>query len=551
MLFSFPTSRCCILTLPDLTPDMDARPASEDVEKNVVFKDPSLNTSTDTENSRMQRILKTMERIAGLESRGIQRVLPSDRHSMDKLGFVQIALVWTSINFTAVVITLGFLGPIVYQLPFLDSCLLAVFGAMTGIIPVAYIATFGPRSGNRTMILTRYITGWYPSKVIVVLTLIILMGYLILNAVVGGQILSAVSANGSLSVIVGIVIVCVITWVVTSFGYNIFHLYQRYAWLPQLIVICILCGAAGPNFDLTGNPSAGEPANVVAGNRLSFFSLCLAAEITYAESAADLFVYYPANVSRVKVFFSTFAGLMLSSTFALVVGIGLGSGTVTNQAWADAYEVSAGALLVEAFKPLGTFGSFCSVIVALGMISNMVLPTYASGLDFQALGRYWEKVPRIFWNTVAIVIPMICAIAGREHLAEIFTNFLSLMGYWVSIWIAIVLEEHLIFRKWMGRGWDWEMWNDRSRLPLGIAASVAFLVGWAGAILCMAQVWYVGPLAALISEYGGDVSIFFHPLKIKSTNSTDDLQMGNYVGFSWALLVYPPLRMLELRKFGR
>ena len=137
----------------------------------------------------------------------------------------------------------------------------------------------------------------------------------------------------------------------------------------------------------------------------------------------------------------------------------------------------------------------------------MVPPTYASGIDFQALGRCWEKIPRLVWNTVAIVIPMVCAIAGRSHLAEIFTNFLALMGYWVSIWIAIILEEHLIFRKWMGRGWDWEAWNDRNKLPIGIAALIAFLVGWVGAILCMAQVWYIGPLAKLISEeYGGDVS---------------------------------------------
>ncbi|RAO71308.1 hypothetical protein BHQ10_007320 [Talaromyces amestolkiae] len=27
--------------------------------------------------------------------------------------------------------------------------------------------------------------------------------------------------------------------------------------------------------------------------------------------------------------------------------------------------------------------------------------------------------------------------------------------------------------------------------------------------------------------------------------------MGNYIGFSWAALVYPPLRWLELRYFGR
>ncbi|KAI5367101.1 Putative purine-cytosine permease, vitamin B6 transporter Tpn1 [Septoria linicola] len=466
---------------------------------------------------RVKGLLKTFERTLlryNIEARGVQRVLPEDRHDLSRLGFTQIMLLWISINLEAVVIALGFLGPIVYYLPFMDSCLLGVFGSIVGATPVAYIATFGPRSGNRTMILTRFITGWYPSKLIVVLTLIIFMGYILIDAVVGGQILSAV-ADGRLSVIVGIVIVCAITWVVSTFGY----------------ILSILSGVAGQNFDLYGNPSAGLSSNVIAGNRLSFFSLCLAAQITYAQGAADFFVYYPVNASRTKVFISTLAGLTLSSTFALVVGIGLGSGTFTNPDWAAAYEVSQGALIVEAFKPLGSFGSFCSVIVALSLIGNMVAPTYASGIDFQALGHMWENVPRIFWNTLALVIPMICAITGRGHLAEIFTNFLALMGYWVSIWIAIFLEEHLIFRKWLGRGWKWEDWNDRTRLPLGVAALIAFIVGWVGSILCMAQVWYVGPLAALISEYGGD--------------------MGNYVGFAWAGLVYPPLRWLELKKFGR
>lgn len=78
------------------------------------------------------------------------------------------------------------------------------------------------------------------------------------------------------------------------------------------------------------------------------------------------------------------------------------------------------------------------------------------------------------------------------------------MGYWVAIWIAITLEEQLIFRT--RRGYDWTVWDDRSKLPIGIAAFIAFLVGWGGAILCMAQVWYIGPIAKKVGEYGADVS---------------------------------------------
>lgn len=189
-----------------------------------------------------------------------------------------------------------------------------------------------------------------------------------------------------------------------------------------------------------------------------------------------------------------------------ILGSGLGSGIASNAAWSEAYAVSQGALAVEAFKPLGTFGSFLSVVLALGLVANLIAPTYSAGVDFQVLGHFFERIPRVVWNTAGAIIYTVCAIAGREHLAEIFTNFLALMGYWVCIWIAIVLEEHLIFRKWRKMDWNWEAWNDRNKLPLGIAALAAFLVGWVGAILCMAQVWYIGPLAALVGQYGGDVS---------------------------------------------
>jgi hypothetical protein len=155
--------------------------------------------------SGIQRYMKHIEHVLlryNVEARGIQRVLPAQRHTTDHLGFAQICMLWVSINLTANNTTLGMLGPTVFSLPFLDSCLCAVFGMFVGCLPVAYIATFGPRSGNRTMVLTRYIMGWWPSKIIVVLTLIILLGYSLIDVVVAGQILSAVSTNNSLSIVV-------------------------------------------------------------------------------------------------------------------------------------------------------------------------------------------------------------------------------------------------------------------------------------------------------------------------------------------------------------
>ena len=304
---------------------------------------------------------------------------------------------------------------------------------------------------------------------------------------------------------------------------------SSYAWIPQLIVLCILYGVSAKHYDLS-TPSTGSP-RTIAGNRLSFFSISLSAAITYGGGAADFFVYYPPSTSRPLLFSLTLLSLSLSFTMAIILGIGLGSGIASNAAYASAYAVGQGNLLVAGYAPLGAFGKFCSVVVALGLIANTIPPTYSSGVDFQILGRYANRVPRFIWNTLGVVIYTVCALAGRNSLASIFTNFLALMGYWVAIWVAIMLEECYIFRRRRGHGFDWTVWDQADKLPLGIAALVAFLVGWAGAILCMAQVWYIGPLAALVGDYGAD--------------------MGNYVGFSWAALVYPGLRWWELRRFKR
>jgi hypothetical protein len=90
-----------------------------------------------------------------LEARGIRRVEPDERQDLRLLGYSQVAIMWFSVNLVATNVTLGMLGPAVFTLGFLDSCLLSVFGALAGSLPVAYIATFGPKSGNRTLIFSR------------------------------------------------------------------------------------------------------------------------------------------------------------------------------------------------------------------------------------------------------------------------------------------------------------------------------------------------------------------------------------------------------------
>ena len=231
----------------------------------------------------------------------------------------------------------------------------------------------------------------------------------------------------------------------------------------------------------------------------------------------------------------TFLGLTISFVFVNMIGIGLGSGVAGDKAWSDAEAVSTGALLLEGYRSVGGFGKFCAVVVALGQISNIVPSAYAAALGCQVLGRYGKALPRWFWVTCMAAIYFICAIAGRDHLFTIFENFLALMGYWIMIFVTIVLEEHILFKNALlggtPLGFDWTLWDYPRKLPVGIAALVAFLIGWAGAIIGMFQVWYVGPVAKLAGGPGADI--------------------GVWLGVGFCGIVYPGLRWLEIRKFGR
>ncbi|EGU81961.1 Vitamin B6 transporter [Fusarium oxysporum] len=474
--------------------------------------------------SSFQKLNNRIEGLAGLEARGIERVLPEERQEASSAADLQVAVLWFSANLSLNNLATGLFGPMVFGLGFLDSALLAVFGTILGACSTAYMATWGPQSGNRTMVVLRYFMGYWPSKLPTFLNIVLMVGYATIDCIIGGQVLSAVS-GGTMTILVGVIVVAIVSWVVAVFGMRIFHTYERYAWIAQVVVLAVLIGVAGPSFNAAAKPTVS--GNVLAASRLSFFSLCFYVPNSWAAAASDFYVYYPERTSRLKVFLLTVTGLTVSFTLVYLIAIGLATGIVDNKAWSDANAISTGALIVEAYSPLHGFGNFCSVIIALGVIANSTPSLYSASLGCQVLGRYTKAVPRWAWSTVMSVITLVLAMAGRESLFVVFQNFVSLMGYWVMLMICIVMEEHWFFR---GRqGFDWTAWEDKNYLPVGLAALASFIIGWVGAILGMSQVWYIGPIS-------------------KAASNAD---LGMWLGCGFAIIVFPVLRYFELKIYKR
>ena len=93
-----------------------------------------------------------VEGLAGLEARGITRVLPEERHDLKTMGYVQMFGFWFGMNLVVENIVIGFLGPLVFKLGWKDSVCIVIFASALACCGPSYLGTFGAESGNRTMV---------------------------------------------------------------------------------------------------------------------------------------------------------------------------------------------------------------------------------------------------------------------------------------------------------------------------------------------------------------------------------------------------------------
>ncbi|KAL4886563.1 hypothetical protein BJY04DRAFT_204794 [Aspergillus karnatakaensis] len=513
-----------------MAPDVEKKPEAQSLQSDLHEVDSPSTQSTAKGNITIESTVKSRyqrwaEGVKGLEMRGIEPVSLEERQKVSGSASFHILLTWFSMGMALNNMVVGTIGTVVMRLSFLDAALCAVFGNILGCLAIGYMCTWGPRSGHRTLIVSRYLMGFNPSKVCCVLNVLTNLGYGMMSSMVGGQILSKLS-GGAVSVVVGIIIVALVSLVVATFGMHIFQYYERFAWFPQLMVFCILVGSAGPEFDF--NPVSVGTAQEVNAQRLAFISLCLASALSWVPGAADYHVYYSPETGKWRIWSMTTVGVGLAMTITLLIGIGLGTGVAHNPKWATIYDGTPSSLLIAGYGRLGGFGKFCAFINVLTIVSNNAPGSYSMAMNFQMLGDFWCRVPRPVFTTVSTVVYTACAIGGRDSLYEIFKNLVPLIGYWIIIWFTIVVESDLLFNR--SGQYDWAAWNDPERLPVGLAATAAFLIGWAGAIVGMDQVYYTGPIAEAVA--GG-------------------CDLGIWLGFGFTALVFPPLRKLELCVIGR
>jgi len=449
----------------------------------------------------------------GVEAHGIERVAPTTRtHRRIFDNFT----IWLSANLVISTVALGALATSVFQLGFWDSIGSIILFNLLGSLPVAFLSTMGPRLGLRQMTISRFSFGWVGAVIMALFNVAACTGWSAVNAIVGGQLVAAVT-GGTIARPVAILAIAVLTTIVGIYGYKHIHAYARYAWIPAAIIFLIMLLIAGPKVSIIPTP-AWNIAEIASF--ISFGGAVFGFATGWSSYAADYNVRQPQETPVSRVFWLTFWGVALPCILLEIFGMAL----------TTAYKgASGGDLLADALKPLGGFGSFLLILLALSIIANNIPNAYSIGLSMQVLGKSFQRVNRIIWTLYGAVFYMLMAIPAVSDFNNTLSDFLLIIAYWLGPWAIILVEEHFFFR----RGhYNVDDWNTPEKLPIGWAAMVSMALGLLGVYLGAAQVLFVGPVANLFNPpYGMDI--------------------GFELGLIFAGVAYFFLRRLELALSGR
>ncbi|GAA6061008.1 hypothetical protein JCM10212_001064 [Sporobolomyces blumeae] len=464
----------------------------------------------------------------GVEVRGVERVPPSERHHT---RVYDAGYLWGSANMTISTFSLGTLATSVYGLNATDACLTLLFFNLLTTLPVALFSCWGKSTGLRQMMIGRFSFGpwaiWFP----IVLNCIACVGWSTINTIVGASALRAVSDSHKLPEPAGIVIIAIVTLVVALFGYRFVHAIERYSSIPVFIIFIIMLGQAG-RFMKGGFAGAGEAE---AASVLSFGGTIAGFALGWTSLAADYTVNFPEDTPDYKVFFSTYFGLNIPLIFLESLGALMMSTFDAKPSWGVAYagQGLGGLLGAPLIGPMGGFGRFLLVVLAMSIVANNIPNVYSFALTFQAFGKYFQLIPRFFLCIVCTVIYIILALTGYNSFESWFDALLVLLSYWLAIYCTILIEEHFIFRRGSFKNYNLDLYNVHSNLPVGIAAGFAIGFGIAGAVVGMAAQWYVGVIGRQIGDpkYGGD--------------------LGFELAGAFTAVAYPIFRYFERKHFRR
>ncbi|MBU9765088.1 cytosine permease [Mycobacterium sp. TNTM28] len=417
-----------------------------------------------------------------VETHGIAPLAPDQRYGHPARLFT----VWFAPQVNMAGVFTGTLA-ITLGLGFWLGLLAMVIGTVVGSAVVAYLSTWGPRTG----------AGQLPNARMAFGGLVVVPGILQWGSSIAWDALVGLFGGEALAVLLGIpfwsavLIVLAVQGVVGFFGYEVIHRLQ--AVLTVILFVTFLVFAVKLIGGHDGHDVAVAPSAAgadLAGAFVFEVTIALSLAISWASYAADFSRYLPADSPRRQVFGYSFAGIVLGYIF--VQGIGIAAAGVIGEHTADGVHAVMGG---------GLLGGVALLVIALAAIGSGVMNDYSGSLALQTIGvRVRRPVSALI--VTALAFGLILWLHAADT-ATRFTDVLLLVSYWIPAFVAVVVVDWVI----RTRGRDS---IDPAAEPTGrrdaVAALVAFALAYLIAVPFMNTTLIQGAVAT--AWHGADIAYF-------------------------------------------
>ena len=415
-----------------------------------------------------------------IETHGIKPIPEDNRYGTPRRLFT----VWFAPQMNMTGVFTGSLA-IVFGLGFWLGLLAMVIGTLLGSVPVAYLSTWGPRTGTGQLPASRMAFG----ATVVLPAIVQWLSSIAWDGLVGLFGGEALSTLLHIPFWVGVLIVLALQGAVGIFGYELIHRVEAVMTVVLVITFAVLTIKL-----LSGNHQIVTPPTVHHGALVGSFVLevtvALSLAISWASYASDYSRYLPPSTPRKPVFWYSLGGIVLGYICIQAIGIA-GAKALGAETAVGVRDIMGGGFL----------GALALVVIALASVGSNVMNDYSGSLALQTVGvRVRRPISALVVTVIAFFL--ILWMYGRDT-ASRFQNVLLFVGYWIPAFVAIVTID------WYYRARGRHTVNPARESTVradAIVALITFVVAFGAAVPFMDTSIIVGPVAKAWD--GADVAYF-------------------------------------------
>jgi nucleobase:cation symporter-1, NCS1 family len=435
-------------------------------------------------------VMSNREQVSRLELATIRPIPLTERHGT----YADLFTVWFGSNLMLLTIVTGGLGVTVFALPFGWAVAALALGNLVGAVFMALHAAQGPQLGVPQMVQTRGQFGSIGSLLVIGVVIVMYVGFLSSNLVLGGEALA--SLVHGMSDAPGIGLVGVLSVIGAIYGYDLIHAYTRaMSYISGLVLVLTVVWIIWVH---------GLPADFLTRNSFNwpgFLGTVSAGalwQIAYAPYVSDYSRYMPKDTGVRPAFWASYWGCTLGSFLPMVLGAAVGLAAPNGKLVAGLATVTAG------IAPL------VLIVFSVGVASANAMNLYCGALSTLTFGQTlvprWSPGPRArtVIALILFVLSLIGAVLTKESFLVNYEDFILLLLYVLVPWTAINLVDYYLLRH---GEYDVDSFFRRDGGIYGrinAAAVTCYAVGILVQIPFIASPLYKGPVARAIG--GVDLS---------------------------------------------